>query len=446
MDEVCVTKADLKLNRQLAEFIQKSPSPFHTVQQIRDRLDHADFTYLPEHRKWEVAPGGRYYTTRNGSSIVAFSVGDEIEELRFQIAVSHSDSPALKLKANGELEGLGPYGRVNVEVYGGAIDRSWLDRPLSLAGRVMVSEGGRIESRLLDLDRDVLLVPSLAIHLDRSVNSNGAIDRAKDIYPLFTSGAYGVDTIDGLVAEAVKVEPEQVLSRDLYVFCRQTPSVWGAGNEFLSAPRLDDLQCAYASLRAFLDAVNNRSVSVYACFDNEEVGSGTMQGACSTFLRDALVRASTCLGYDQEAYRRAVAQSMLVSCDNAQAVHPNHPELYDTGNRAWLNRGVVIKETASQRYATEAYSRAFFVEMCRRAGVPTQSFANRSDMPGGSTLGNLLMRQVSLHGVDVGLPQLAMHSAYETAGVCDTAHLVRALGAFYAAGYIIGEDESILFV
>lgn len=446
MDETRVTEADLELSRRLAEFIQKSPSPFHTVRQVRDRLDCAGFTYLPEHREWNLAPGGRYYTTRNGSSIVAFLVGGEIEELRFQIAASHSDSPALKLKANGELGGPGPYGRANVEVYGGAIDRSWLDRPLSIAGRVMVSEGGHVRSRLLDLDRDVLLVPSLAIHLDRNVNSNGAIDRAKDIYPLFTSGTYGVGAIDDLVAEAVGVERERVLARDLYVVCRQAPSLWGAGNEFLSAPRLDDLQCAYASLRAFLDADNKRSVSVYACFDNEEVGSGTMQGACSTFLRDVLVRACACLGYGQEAYRRAVAQSVLVSCDNAHAVHPNHPELYDEGNRAWLNRGVVIKETASQRYATEAYSRAFFVEMCRRSGVPTQSFANRSDMPGGSTLGNLLMRQVSLHGVDVGLPQLAMHSAYETAGVCDTAHLVRALSAFYDADYVIGDDDSILFL
>ena len=446
MDEVNVTEADLELSRRLAEFVQKSPSPFHTVQQIRCRLDRAGFAHLPEHREWDVKAGGRYYTTRNGSSIVAFSVGGEIEDLRFQIAASHSDSPALKLKANGELEGPGPYRRANVEVYGGAIDRSWLDRPLSIAGRAMVSEGGRVESRLLYLDRDVLLVPSLAIHLNRNVNSDGAIDRAKDIYPLYASGAYGVGAIDELVAETVGAEREQVLSRDLYVVCRQSPSIWGAGNEFLSAPRLDDLQCAFASLCAFLDADNVRSVSVYACFDNEEVGSGTMHGACSTFLRDVLVRASACLGYGQEAYRRALAQSMLVSCDNAQAVHPNHPELYDASNRAWLNRGVVIKETASQRYATEAYSRAFFVEICRRAGVPTQSFANRSDMPGGSTLGNLLMRQVSLHGVDVGLPQLAMHSAYETAGVCDTAHLVHALSSFYAADYVIGEDESILFL
>ena len=446
MNESYVTEADLELSRRLAEFVHQSPSPYHTVKQIRGWLDRAGFTYLPEHREWNVTPGGGYYTTRNGSSVVAFSVGSEIEELRFQIAASHSDSPALKLKANGMLDGPGPYGRANVEVYGGAIDRSWLDRPLSIAGRVMVSEGGRVESRLLDLDRDVLLVPSLAIHLDRNVNSDGAIDRAKDIYPLFTSGAYGVSTIDELVAEEVGAEREQVLSRDLYVVCRQRPSIWGAGNEFLSAPRLDDLQCAYASLRAFLDANNERSVSVYACFDNEEVGSGTMQGACSTFLRDVLVRVSACLGYDQEVYRRAVAQSMLVSCDNTHAVHPNHPELHDEVNRAWLNRGVVIKETASQRYVTNAYSRSFFIEICRRAGVPTQSFANRSDLPGGSTLGNLLTRQVSLHGVDVGLPQLAMHSAYETAGVCDTAYLVRALSTFYAADYVIGENESILFV
>lgn len=446
MDDASVAGEDVLYGQELAGFIRRSPSPFHVVQQIGERLERAGFTILPEHHDWSVKPGGRYYTTRNGSSIIAFSVGEEIERLRFQIAASHSDSPALKLKARAELDGPGPYGRANVEVYGGAIDRSWLDRPLSLAGRVMVSEGDRIVPRLLDLDRDVLLVPSLAIHLDRNVNANGAIDRAKDIYPLYTSGAQGVGSIDDLVAESVGVTREQVLSRDLYVVNRQRPSIWGAGSEFISAPRLDDLQCAYSSLVAFLDAHNKRSVSVYACFDNEEVGSGTMQGACSTFLRDVLVRLTSCLGYDQEAYRTAVAGSMLISCDNAQAVHPNHPELYDEGNRAWLNRGVVIKETASQRYVTEAFSRAFFVEICKRAEVPTQSFANRSDMPGGSTLGNLLTRSVSIHGVDVGLPQLAMHSAYETAGICDTAHLARALRAFYDADYEIGDDESILFV
>lgn len=445
MDEAFVTEEDVRYGQELAEFIQGSPSPFHTVRQIRERLERAGFTFLPEHHDWNVRPGGRCYTTRNGSSIIAFVVGEEIDELRFQMTASHSDSPALKLKARAGIDGPGPYGRANVEVYGGAIDRSWLDRPLSLAGRVMVSDGGKIEPRLLDLDSDVLLVPSLAIHLDRNVNSNGAIDRAKDIYPLFTSGAHGVRTIDELVAEAVGARCEQVLSSDIYVVNRQRPSIWGAGGEFISAPRLDDLQCAYGSLVAFLDAHNERSVAVYACFDNEEVGSGTMQGACSTFLRDVLVRASGCLGYDREAYRRAIATSMLISCDNAHAVHPNHPELHDECNRAWLNGGVVIKETASQRYVTEAYSRAFFLEICKRAGVPTQSFANRSDMPGGSTLGNLLTRSVSLHGVDVGLSQLAMHSAYETAGVCDTAFLVRALRAFYDADYAIGDDESILF-
>ncbi len=443
MIDTFVTEEDVRHSQKLANFIHRSPSPFHTVKQIGERLENAGFTRLLEHLEWNASPGGRYFVTRNGSSIIAIEVGEEIEGLRFQITASHSDSPALKLKANAALDGPGPYGRANVEVYGGAIDRSWLDRPLSLAGRVMVSENGRIESRLLDIDHDVLLVPSLAIHLDRSVNSNGAVDRASDIYPLYTSGVDGVSTFDELVAEAVGTKCDKVLSHDLYVVNRQRPSIWGAGSEFLSAPRLDDLQCAYSSLVAFLDAHNARSVSVYACFDNEEVGSGTMHGACSTFLRDVLYRVSACLGYDQEAFRRAIASSMLISCDNAHAVHPNHPELHDEGNRAWLNRGVVVKETASQRYVTEAFSRAFFVEICRKAGVPTQSFANRSDMPGGSTLGNLLTRQVSLHGVDVGLPQLAMHSAYETAGVCDTAHLVHALRAFYDTDYVIGEDESI---
>ncbi|MDO4538411.1 MAG: M18 family aminopeptidase [Coriobacteriales bacterium] len=434
--QVRIGEADLELSRELVDFIGKSPTAYHAVREMRARLDAAGFSFLPESGVWELARGGRYYTTRNDSSLIAFRVGEELSDLRFQIAASHSDSPTFKVKAKAEAKGPGPYVRLNVEAYGGTIDRTWLDRPLTLAGRVVLREDDALRSCLVCFDRDLLIIPSVAVHLNREVNDEGAIDRRSDIRPLFLGGAEGgVTTVDELVARELGVEPEQILMRDLMLINRQPGVVWGAASEFVSAPRLDDLQCAFASLRAFLSAQNEDAVTVFACFDNEEVGSGTAQGALSTFLQDVLVRLSEQLGAGAQAFRQAIARSFMVSCDNAHAVHPNHPELYDDTNQTWMNRGVVLKEAANQRYAGDGFAKALFEEVCRRAEVPLQHFANRSDKPGGSTLGNLATRNVSLRVVDVGLPQLAMHSSYETAGVLDTGYLARALAAFYSMRY-----------
>ena len=269
-----------------------------------------------------------------------------------------------------------------------------------------------------------------------------AYNRQVDLCPLFSAGALEPGTFDALVAEALDAAPDAVLARDLFLVNRQAPCLWGAADEFVSAPRLDDLQGAYSCLAAFLAADNDTDVSVFACFDNEEVGSGTKQGALSTLLADTLMRLTAALGGTAEDYRRALAKSFLVSCDNAHAVHPNHPERADAANRPHLNGGVVVKEAANQKYTTDAFSRAVFTEICRSAGVPWQPFANRSDAAGGSTLGNLSNTQVSVHAVDIGLPQLAMHSAFETAGTQDTAWAVQALTAFYNADLAIeGADR-----
>ena len=331
--------------------------------------------------------------------------------------------------------------RLNVEAYGGVMDHTWFDRPLSVAGRVLVRSGNRVESRLIAPDADLLIIPRVPIHLDREANSRFSPSRAVDLCPVMSAGELGPGSFDRLVAQEASVAPEQVLARDLFLVNRQQPSVWGWGNEFISAPRLDDLGCAYISLAAFLTAGNDDAVSVFCCFDNEEVGSNTKQGAMSTFLRDCLERVNAGLGFASEQLRCALAKSMLVSCDNAHAVHPNHPELYDQGNRVMLNRGLAVKEAANQKYCTDAFSRAVFCAICQDAGVPLQRFANRSDMPGGSTLGNLSNMQVSMHAVDVGLPQLAMHSSYETAGVADIALGTAALEAFYNADVRIEDAD-----
>ncbi|MDO4798228.1 MAG: M18 family aminopeptidase [Coriobacteriales bacterium] len=440
-----VSSNDVSISTSLLSFIQECPTAFHVVRAMRDRLDRAGFCYLPESAVWHVRRGGSYYTIRNGSSIVAFRVGAQLEEARFRIVAAHGDSPSFKLKNKVELAGPGDYLRLNTEAYGGTIDRTWLDRPLSVAGRVMVSENGSVMHRLLHMDTDLLIIPSVAIHMDRKVNENGAIRRNADLYPLLSAGALGKDAFVRLVASELGVSPGQILSWDLFLANRQPGIVWGAEREFVSSPRIDNLQCAFAGMHAILDAHNDHAISIFACFDSEEVGSQTMQGALSTLLPKTLERLCSSLGMGAGEAHASMARSILISCDNAHAVHPNHPELFDEGNQAFLNRGVVIKEAASQRYATDAISRALFMEICRRNNVPTQGFANRSDLPGGSTLGNLAIRQAGMHVVDIGLPQLAMHSAYETAGTADTACLIRALNGLYATDFRLTAEGHILF-
>ncbi|WP_204214415.1 M18 family aminopeptidase [Collinsella sp. An2] len=445
-EHVSITDADVEAAHGLLEFIQACPSMFHTAQTIARRLDDAGFTRLREGDAWSVEPGSCCYVVRNNSSVIAFKVGEGATDsgrFHFQLSATHGDSPTFKVKDVATLDG--PEGglRLNVEAYGGMIDYTWFDRPLSLAGRVFVQVDERVESRLVSLDRPVAMIPSLAIHLDRSMNDAFSPNRATDVCPLVSAGLMDEATFDRLVADAAGVEPEQVLARDLFLVNLQQPCVWGAEHEFISSPKLDDLMCAYVSLEAFLEARNTAAVSVYCCFDNEEVGSNTKQGAMSTFLPDVLVRLSAALGAGEEGYRRALAKSMLVSCDNAHAVHPNHPERYDASNRCRLNGGLVVKEAANQHYCTDAFSRAVLAAVCRRAEVPLQTFANRSDMAGGSTLGNLSNIQASMHAVDVGCPQLAMHSSYETAGTRDVTLATKALKAFFEADLRIVEADAV---
>ncbi len=437
----------VRLSQELVDFVGECPSMYHAAARVADELSRAGATVLSERDAWEVVPGGTYVVTRNGSSAIALRVGSAVtpEDLRFQVIACHTDSPTFKVKAVPELEGPGGYLRLNVEAYGGMLNESWMDRPLGLAGRVLVRTGSGVESRLFSPERDLLVIPRVAPHLMRKANEGLALNRQVDLCPLFGAGEVGPGGLDSLVAGELGIDPADVLGRDLFLTCRVEGRVWGAAEEFVSAPRLDDLQCVFAGLRAFGTAAESpHAVQVLACFDNEEVGSNTRQGAMSTFLRDTLERVAGCLGCGREQFLRAQARSLLVSADNAHAVHPSHPELSDAENRVWLNRGLVVKEAANQHYTTDGLSRAAFVAICERAGVPTQRYANRSDMPGGSTLGNLSNVQLSMAGVDVGLPQLAMHSSWETAGAADTAHAVRAFSAFLESEVTVGESGVLI--
>jgi len=431
-----------QVNRELLSFIAASPTAWHAVEQLRQRLLREGYTELREEEPWELCCPGRYFTCRNGSSLAAFRLTGTAFP-GFLIMAAHSDAPAFRIKENSAVEAAGLYTQLNVEGYGGMLCASWMDRPLSAAGRVVVREEGRLVTRLVDLDRDLLLIPNVAIHMDREANDGKKYQANVDMLPLLGTARSAKD-FDALVAEAAGVKPEDLLSKELNLYPRTPGTVWGAEEEFVSSPRLDDLQCVFACAEGFLRAQEGPSVPVLCVFDNEEVGSGTRQGADSSFLEDVLCRVGEALGRGGSRLRETLAQSFLVSADNAHAVHPNHPEHADRNDRPQLNGGVVIKYNANQRYTTDAVSAAVFGEICRRAGVPVQRFTNRADKPGGSTLGHISAAHVSVSSVDVGLAQLAMHSAYETAGARDTDHLIRAAAAFYGCAYRIAGGKTEL--
>lgn len=429
---------------ELAEFIKASPTPFHVTANIGSILEKEGFQLLQETKCWEIQPGGKYYVVRNHSSIIAFEIGESLDNYNFQIAASHSDSPTFKVKENAQIEVKGHYTKLNTEGYGGMLCAPWFDRPLSLAGRAIVKEGEGLKECLVNIDRDLLMIPSLAIHMNRQANDGQNYNKQTDMLPLIAGRVMEEDELKKQVALELNTEAEQILGMDLFLYNRMQPSIWGMDEEFLSCPQLDDLQCAYASLKGFLTGKHKKGINVYACFDNEEVGSGTKQGALSTFLAEVLKRINSGLGKSEEDFCRAAASGFMLSCDNAHAVHPNYPQKTDEGNCTFMNKGIVVKSHAGQKYTSDGVSIAIFKAICEKAGVPVQYFANRSDMAGGSTLGNLAMSQVSMKAVDIGLPQLAMHSPYETSGVLDIEYLRKAAEKFFCTH--ICEKDGIICI
>ena len=453
------------VNEQLFKFLDESPNALWAVHNITERLKQAGFTALKETEHWELQPGGAYYVTRNGSALIAFKIperqghdgGQEAADQTaggretagqiggqetagqetcgqaagFQIMAAHCDSPVFKIKPNAQIRVEEHYVKLNVEKYGGMLCAPWFDRPLSVAGRVLVETENGIETRLINMDRDLLIIPSLAIHMNREANDGYKYNVQTDLLPLFCEAGEEKERFARLVAEEAGVSPEQVLDSDLYLYNREKAAYIGADKEFIASGRLDDLQCVFAGLTGFLAAQPAGSPAIYCVFDNEEVGSMSRQGAAGSFLYQTLRRISLARGDHEEQFFRSLASSFMISADNAHAVHPNHTEKTDPTNRPHLNGGIVIKYSANQKYTTDAVSSAVFRRVCKKAQVPVQTFANRSDMIGGSTLGNISQSQVSIPTVDIGLPQLAMHSPYETAGAKDTAWLAKAVCVFY---------------
>ena len=428
------------MNKKLFDFIAKSPTPYPAVKNVCDELSAKGYTELSESKKWNLEPGKGYYVTRNCSSVIAFRVPEE-DFSGFMLTASHCDSPCFKIKENAELADR-VYVRLSTEKYGGMLCSTWLDRPLAVAGRITVRTEEGISVRLVDTKEPCAIIPNVAIHMNRSANDNMSYNPAVDMLPLFCEGDEK-GSFRALIAKTAGCEEKDILTTDLVVYNPQYGTEW---NGFISAPRLDDLQCAFGALEAFTSAKKAKNLPVYCLFDNEEVGSQTKQGAASTFIACVLERISECLGLSSSEHYGKIANSFMLSCDNAHAVHPNHPEYQDKNHAVYINKGIVIKYNANQRYTSDAVSAAIFQLVCEEAGVPFQRYANRADMPGGSTLGNIANTQVSLNTVDIGLPQLAMHSSYETAGAKDTEYYVKALSCFYGKSLLMESDGNYKFI
>ena len=420
--------------QSLCDFLNHSHSSFHAVAYLEKLLKAAGYIRLWETDDWNLVPGGKYYLIRGGTAILAFRIPAETPA-GFLLSAAHSDRPCFKVKENFELTG--PYTRMAVERYGGQLLFTWPDRPLSLAGRVMVETDAGLESRLVDIDRDLLLIPNVAIHMNRQVNDGYKWNPAVDMLPLLG----GRDAAGKLAALLEAAAGGKILGHDLFLYVREQAKVWGVDNEFLSSAALDDLESAWGCTQGFLKADATGFIPMVCIFDNEEVGSSSRQGACSTLLSDTLERICDSCGWNR---KQLLARSFMVSADNGHALHPNHPELSDATNAPTLGGGVVIKFNATLKYCTDGLSAAIFRKVCEKAGVKHQTYFNRADIAGGSTLGNLSQQKVSIPTVDIGLAQLAMHSCYETGAVADAIALEDAMTAYYGASLDIRGDSCIL--
>lgn len=416
--------------KDFLEFIKDTPTAFHACWKFKELLIANGFIELKENCAWNIKNGEKYFVSRNDSSLIAFAMPKE-DYNSFHIAAGHLDSPTFKLKPNFKLE-KGKYIKFNTEVYGGVIYSSWFDRPLGIAGRLLINSDGKIISKLININKAIAMIPNLPIHYNRGVNSGVELNPQIDLLPIFSEKNGKCNSLYQLIEDYYDIKEEDILAGDLYLTCLDRGMLAGANDEFIMAPQIDNLECSYGLIRSLLESNNISSVTVCALFDNEEIGSSTMQGANSTFLSDALKRIALSLGKNEEKHLMDLANSFIVSADNAQGFHPNYPQKYDESNACYLNEGIVIKNSANGAYTTNAYSSAVFQKICREAKIPYQLNTNRSDIRGGSTLGAISLSHVSIPSVDIGLAQLAMHSCYETAGVRDLEYLIKAISEFYS--------------
>lgn len=422
----------------LMKFLDNSPVNFLAAEEITHRLDNAGYMRLDPAKEWNLKKDGRYYIVKNHSAVIAFELSAPEPNAGYKIITAHSDSPCFRVKPHGEINCENSIVKLNTEVYGGPILYTWFDRPLSLAGRVMLRSKNPLkpETRLVRFKRPLLTIPHLAIHFNRGVNDGNPLSKQKDMLPVIAivNGQLQRDNLLlNLLATELGVLTSEILDFDLSLYDTTPACLVGLNNEFITSGRLDDLSMAHAALTAILAAPKDTKMNrIMAIFDNEETGSGTKQGAASPLLMNLLRRINECQGGNEQDYQRAIAQSFMISADNGHALHPNYPEKQDPTNHPALGGGPVIKINANCKYMTDADSAAVFRSVCERAGVPVQYFVNHSDVAGGSTLGNILTSQIDLRGVDMGAAIWAMHSVRETGAVADVDFIIRAFTEFYS--------------
>lgn len=428
---------ELNFAKELLDFIYESPTSFHAVESIKKILDNSDFTELKEEDRWSLRKGGRYYVIKNHSALTAFVVGNEkAEEKGFRIIGAHTDSPTFRIKPAAEMIAENHYVKLNTETYGGPILSTWMDRPLSVAGRVAIKSDEVFSPiiKLINIKKPIMIIPNLAIHMNRDVNSGVELNKQKDMLPLMAiindemeKDNYLINT----VAKEANVEPSDIIDFDLFLYEFEKGTIMGLNDEFISSPRLDDLAMVHAGITAITKACHSDSTNVMVCFDNEEVGSTTKQGADSQLLSNILERIVLSMEGNREDFFRAISKSFMISADLAHAVHPNVGEKHDPQNRPLINKGPAIKVSANMKYTTDSNSSSIYAQICSNANIPYQWFVNRSDEKGGSTIGPISSSHLDIRCVDMGTPILAMHSARELGGVLDHTYVTKSFEEFY---------------
>lgn len=428
---------EITLARELIDFIHNSPSRFHVVESIKSILESKGFKELDIRDRWNLKKDGSYFTIKNNSAIAAFKIGKgDIEKEGFRIIGAHTDSPTFRIKPAPEIVSEGRYLKLNTEVYGGPILNTWMDRPLSIAGRISLRSKNPFSPgiKLVNIKRPVLVIPNLAIHMNRKINEGFELNRQKDILPLLAMINDNLEREDFLlrmVGEAAGADIKDIVDFDLFLYEYEKGSILGAKDEFISCGRLDDLSMVHAGIKALIDTNPAGPVNMMVCFDNEEVGSNTRQGADSPMLRTMLERIVLSLGGDREDFFRALYRSFIISADNAHALHPNVPEKSDPVNKPFINGGPAVKISANQYYTTDSVTLAIYEQLCQNAKVPLQKFLNRSDERGGSTIGPLSSSHIDIPSIDMGSPILAMHSVRELGGVMDHFYTLKSFEEFY---------------
>ena len=428
------------INKLLLDLFNNSYNEYFAISNIKKLLDENGFICLLENEKYEISLGKSYYILRDGSSIIAFKVPEKLDELYFKIVASHSDSPVLKIKENPTVIENG-YNKLKVEKYGGMIVSSWLDKPLGIAGRVCYKNGNAITTRLVNFPTN-LIIPNVAIHQNRDINNGFIYNPQIDLLPIL---GLGNNDLFRELLDSTKNNEEEILSYDLNLYNKEKAVLGGINNEFIYSPKEDNLVSAYISILSLISSISYDGISLGVVFNNEEVGSSSLNGADSDFLATNLKRISKSLGFSNDELSRALVKSYLVSLDNAHAIHPNHPEMSDNKNNCLINEGVVIKHNSNMLYTSEAISSAIIKLIASKENISLQTFFNRADARGGSTLGNISLTHVSIRSVDLGIPQLAMHSNYEVMGSKDTINAYKLLKALFNSKIKIeGENVTII--